>query len=501
MTLAKFLDDPWRTSHPAYQGSALAMTPAPEYASSEVILSSLYRVIGFPGLVESAVPQGGRDLDKEIQRYLKRGTPKPGATLDADSFHMMLHSALESPKLPNQSSKRFLQVTPLVPQTAVFSGSARTTGNPWSAGTLVRRMVWLGADGADHAQRLWQRLFDALSVDQDDDIFARFLQAEISTWAGERQWTAPAPSGGLVLEAHDRAAVAYPARQFVADLEAVIDAKGSLTRRQWTSLLEATLRIAAVAHILWTCEVHARSWTGLRDCLSGGGPKTEEEARGALFPQATAFLSYGDRALATIKDRASSYLLARLGLNAVLWGIEEMGGDASASLGSSAGFLALCEATRAAADELSQQQLLAKLDEVQERENRAILCRKGIGSNILEFARHVLGQRQAASAVLRGYDQGYALRKKGSAPSSPWVVGLGPVAVLTLVHCSLAKTSGPRSVRRLAQHLAAYGIAVDHRDIAQNDLGHQLRMLGLVLDSPDAESGMLLVPPFPDRSA
>ena len=57
-------------------------------------------------------------------------------------------------------------------------------------------------------------------------------------------------------------------------------------------------------------------------------------------------------------------------------------------------------------------------------------------------------------------------------------------------------TCGPRSVRRLAQHLEGYGIRADHRDIAQNDLGHQLRMLGLVLDSPDAESGMLLVPPF-----
>jgi hypothetical protein len=108
MTLAKFLDDPWRTSHASYQHSALAMTPAPEYASSEVILASLYRVIGFPGLMESAVPQEGRDLDREIQKFLKRRQPRAGATLDADSFHMMLHSALESPKLPNQSSKRFL---------------------------------------------------------------------------------------------------------------------------------------------------------------------------------------------------------------------------------------------------------------------------------------------------------------------------------------------------------------------------------------------------------
>ena len=115
----------------------------------------------------------------------------------------------------------------------------------------------------------------------------------------------------------------------------------------------------------------------------------------------------------------------------------------------------------------------------------------------MEFARHVLGQRQVANPVLRGYDQGFSLRKRGTSNSSPWVVGLGPVSVLALVHCSLAGTTGPRSVRRLSQHLAGYGAIVDYRDIATNDLGHQLRMLGLVLDSPDAESGMLLVPPFP----
>lgn len=501
MTLARFRDEPWKTSHRTYQASALAMAPAPEYASSEVILSSLYRVIGFPGLFEGAVPQRGRDLDKEIQKLRDRGKSPAGAALDADSFHMMLHSALESPKLPNQSSKRFLQVTPLVPQTAVFSGSARLAGSPWSAGTLVRRMVWLGADSPSHAQQVWSALFKALSVDADDDIFARFLQKEISAWAAEPGWKEAPSDETAALDAGDRQARSYPARQLVSDLEAILEAKASVTRRQWTSLLESILRVAAVSHILWLCEVHSRTWTCIKAAFAGAGPTTVEEARDALFPTAVTFLSYGDRALPTIRDRASSFLQARLGINAVLWGLDESTAEVAGGLASSESLLGLCETIRASSEALSGLGILATLDELQERENRALLCSKGIGSNIMEFARHALGQRQAASAILRGYDQGYALRKKGASKSSPWVVGLGPVAVLALVHCSLAKMAGPRSVRRLAQHLAAYGIMVDHRDIAQNDLGHQLRMLGLVLDSPDAESGMLLVPPFVDQAA
>jgi len=500
LTLAMFREAPWQTSHATYAQSALAMTPAPEYASSEVILSSLYRAAGFQGLSEGAVPQAGRDLDREIQKFRNRKRPREGAALDADSFNMMLHSALESPKLPNQSSKRFLQVTPLVPQTAAFSGSARLAGSPWSPGALVRRMIWLGSSDPTAAEALWGKLFDALSVAGDDDIFARFLQRELAAWATEAEWARTPSLVMPMLDTGDREVLRFPARQFVDDLGAVIEAKGALTRRQWTSLLEAVLRVGVVSHVLWLCEVHDRSWRCLRQALAGSGPATVEETREAMLPRTLAALSYGDRALATVKDQVSAFLLARLGLNATLWALAESG-EVPGDLSTAAGLLSLCGAVRKSRHALARDGLAELVAEVQERENRTVICRKGIGSNIMEFARHVLGQRQTANAVLRGYDQGFALRKRGTSPSSPWVVGLGPVAVLAIVHCALSKTSGPRSVRRLAQHLQGYGISVDHRDIAQNDLGHQLRMLGLVLDSPDAESGMLLVPPFAEATA
>lgn len=205
MSLAKFREEPWKSSHEAYSSSVLAMTPAPEYASSEVILASLYRVAGFRGLSEGAVPQQGRDLDKEIQKFRNRRRERDGAALDPDSFHIMLHSALESPKLPNQSSKRFLQVTPLVPQAAAFSGSARLAGNPWSAGSLVRRMVWLGSDDAGAAQAIWASLFSALSVDDDDDVFARFLQREIGAWVPSPEWQQVPPGDVGSLSPTDRA--------------------------------------------------------------------------------------------------------------------------------------------------------------------------------------------------------------------------------------------------------------------------------------------------------
>jgi hypothetical protein len=290
----------------------------------------------------------------------------------------------------------------------------------------------------------------------------------------------------------------FPARRFVRDLGSIIAAKDLMTRRQWTSLLEAIVRLAAVAHVTWLCDVHSKSWECIKGALDGKGPADAAVAHAVMYPENFRFLSYGDRALPSIKDRASAFLQARLGLNATLWALQEIGIEIT-SISSATAIAEMCNQLRSNANAMEATGIRKVLADVSERETRTLLCKKGIGSNIMEFARHVLGQRQAANPVLRGYDQGFSLRKRGTSSSSPWVVGLGPVSVLALVHCSLAGTIGPRSVRRLSQHLAGYGVAVDYQDIPTNDLGHQLRMLGLVLDSPDAESGMLLVPPFQVR--
>ena len=495
MTVAEFKLSPWARSHRIYRESALAIAPAPEYANSEILIAGIYRTIGLDGVAERLVPGNGRELDKSIARARDRETKPAGAALEGDAAHALLHDILESPKLQNQSSKRFLQVTPLVGETAWFSGSARLAGNPWPAGDLIRRMVWLGSVDDGSAKAEWQRLFDALAVHDDDDVFARFLRDELAAWTN-RSWDSrcifPAADEVQQFPPNELDGRAFPARQFVQDLSAVIDAKKLMTRRQWTSLLEALVRIAAVAHVAWLCEVQKLIWECIKAALAGEA--VPKDIRAKIYPLRLSYLTYGTGAISELKDRTSMYLRGRLGINAVLWSLNDAGTPYAGQLSSAEDVAALCSHVLANRGKLSS--VKDDVDDLAESEARALLCRKGIGSNVMEFARHVLYQRIAANPILRGYDQGYILRKRGPSKNSPWICAPGPLAVLVLVHCSLAGLAGPRSVHRLAQHMAAYGIDVDHSHITRNDLGRQLRMLGLVLDSPDAESGMLLVPPF-----
>jgi hypothetical protein len=499
MSLQEFQKTPWQKSHGLYKKSALSISPAPEYASSEVLLSSLCRTIGFDGVNERGIPQAGKELDKKIQKLREKRSPAvDGASASAETWNTMLRGVLESPKLRNQSSKRFLQVTPIVAGMALFSGSARLTPNSWPAGSLIRRMVSLGSPDRHAGEALWNDLFTALSVDQGDDIFARWIEDETHAWLPGQTWgLVPLPEDEPRMDADDFANVRFlPARQFAKDLRAIIRAKEAMTRRQWTSLLEAILRLAAAAHVAWLCDVQARMWQCLSEALTSKGPLGGEQAREAIFPANPQYMNYGGKALPGLKDGISGYLGARLGINSVLWSLQEASVPFDGNLSSSNDVAMLCQHVRDNHAVLSANRTMHAFLDLRESESRAMNCKKGIGANMLEFARHVLGQRDPAEPLLRGYDQGYVLKKKGNGTSSPWVVSLGPVAVLALVHCSLAGMSGPRSIHRLGQHLTSYGIGIDRHEIAASDLGHQLRMLGLILDSPDAESGMLLLPPF-----
>lgn len=497
MNLETFKLAPWKP-HASYRQSPLALNPAPEYADSEVLIAGLYRTIGFKDVSEAKVPGRGKELDRLIGLSLERGSKPKEAALDADAFHGLLRIVLESPKRPNQSTKRFMQVSPLVGETSLFSGSARLAGNPWPAGMLTRRMMRMGVADAATAKGDWESLFLALSVEKHEDVFARFTSDELAAWLAERWQSIAYPNDGDVADlAHDELDDrAFPARQFVADLRSILAAKPLMTRRQWVSLLEALMRLAAVSHVAWLCEVQKNLWDALASAVRGESPAIMREA---LYPKSFQFLAYGTGSIPSLKDRTSKYLKARLGINATLSALDEIGQPFTAPLASARDVERLCDLVRK--NRASLASLTAEVDEVADREARTLLCRKGIGSNLIEFARYVLMQRQAADPRLRGYDQGYILRRRGTARSSPWICAPGPVAVLAIVHCALAGLSGPRSVRRFSQHLAAYGIVIDHREIAQSELGHQLRMLGLVLDSPDAESGMLLMPPFSSSPA
>jgi hypothetical protein len=496
MPNAGFLRSPWDTSHDAYKEAAFNIRPAPEFSTGEVVLSSLYRASGFSGAAEKNVTRNGNAFLKSIDR--ERRAETPAGKVQPDTWRTVLERVIQSPKVSQQSSKRFLSLSPVVPDTALYSGSARLAASPWNPGQLVQRIIQMGAPSPQDARSVWKELHKALTVQHDDDVWARWLQSEFEPRRLDaQQWQATELSPFDGFPAEERETFLSPAKQFVIDLQGVLYAKPAMTRRQWISLVEAVLRIGCVSHVLWLCDVNDKIWKVVRDLLGDGvgGVPTKDVVLGQILPVNRRMLSYGNPASPTIRDYASKYLSARLGINLVLWTLDELGTPIP-SLRSAGDIASLFDIVRANARALNESRVVDSYFGLLDDEARAITCKKGIGVNLVEFCQYTLGQRQTMDESLRGYDQGYFLRRRGKARNSRWILAPGPAAVLAMAHCCLHEVNGPRSVQRLSVHLGAYGIEFDLHGLNDSDIGRQLRMLGLVLDSPDAESGMLLVPPF-----
>lgn len=505
MTPEDFTAKPWpeASMHPTYRDSFLHMRPAPEYASGEVLLASLYRNVGFGKTVsEGTTPQRGRDLLKRIEK--QRGRPATEEALSVDSWEAIVCRSLSSPKQTHQASRRFLQICPLVPDAALYSLSARLASNTWNPGSLVERVIDFGSSSSSAAAELWQQVFLRLGIEEDEDVWASFLQGQFEKWRSvelKEEWQhANEFDANEAVARWSVSSCEIPARRFVEDLRHVLQLKGCLTRRQWVSMVESVLRIGSASHVLWLCHANSQCLEILQSALLGRELPSRAEFSRALTCK-RAFWRYGQRATQGIQSAARNFVVARAGLNLMLWHCEQLHEKGALSLpkdglASIDCILNFAAALREARNEFPFVKFRAGLQSSLEEDPRVVACKRGISSNVAEFLGHVLRQRQTSEPGMDSYDQGFYLRKLGRHSSAPWIVSLGPVAVMTLVHCCVQSGRGPRTVEDLCGHLAWYGIDATSREVADGDLGHTLRNLGLVLDSPDAEGGMVLYSPL-----
>ena len=496
MKIEDFIKKPFSNDCHEYGCSLLDISPKPEYATGEVVLASTLRRIGFSesGVSEKKVYSNGTNLEKNLRKQKRPNVEEGASYVGFDLWGSIVHEAIKSPKKPQQSESRFLQISPLVPDASLYSSTSRVRGKSWNPGRLIEKIVILGSENDAAANKNWKEFFNALSVGENDDVWARFLQMEFTAWRSETniKWTepsklkAPQVSNKFLLKESQ-----IPAQQFVSDLLKIVELKDYLTRRQWISMVESILRVGSATHVLWLCRANEKCFELIYNLLEGGEVKKDYNLN-KIFSGGAGFWRYGQLAYNTINDLASGFMRSRLGINLIILHLKEAGCKVS---------------DKCLSDEKSFAQFLKQIESFREKisfkdfresfQKALEINKKEIGkSKVVEFVRSVLGQRQTNEHGLESYDQGFYLGKKGDYRSSPWIVSMGPVAVISIAYACTSLKDGPATIDDFCNHLKNYGIVVDVEEVGRSGIGETLRNLGLVLDSPDAEGGMIIINPF-----
>jgi hypothetical protein len=518
--LEKFLGRPTAEVHPAYQGSILAPV-APEYTTGEGLIAAAYRTL-LLGVSDSSVDLSSIDkLPDELDAAAERGDvgtfSDNGRAQFIESWRELVTTpgGLSSP-IPAGSQARLRQLMPLVPRLGYRSGVIGAFGrNRWQPGTLLLSALGTGG-GPTHAGTLIEGLRAALRVERGDDLLARYVEGCLAAVHPDRE----APSldslvdTGLAAAAWraDQSDGHIPAERFVADLAFVLELKPRLTRRQWTTMLEAQLRIGLSMHQMWLCNLNVKAWGLARRAMSSGAIDVEEILATCWRPQEKdqPFLELGADSMPAVRRLLAGYARARLGLNLILFVLGEIEAGWSDRLGASptaspaeslAAFLAHVAENGRALDELAEsvtgQRLIAAAGSLADRNAKLVSAQSGVTRNLLFFLRYSLGQLQTIDEEQASYDQGFLVHRPSRALASERPVRPGPATLIMLVHTTCRSMGRvPASMDALRRHLAAYGLAASADELRNGSTVRELESLGLVVDSPDAGGGRLLADPL-----
>jgi hypothetical protein len=516
MQLAEFEKAPTKIRHGVYDDSIL-FSPAPEWSTGEVLLASAYRRL-ILGVSESDVDLGHIEQVPSLMPQAVGG-PEVWSRLLTERGGLM--SPLKHGQYSSLASR---QLMPLVPAIARIAGVlGKRPRSRWNPSNLLLQTIGSGL-GRASGEQLIRALGASLAVTPDDDVFARFVENSLSIGLQSIPppvTNQPAPYHSLQLgDEYLRgfrlggSARLSPAERFCRDLSAVLAVKQNLTRRQWTVLVESLLRIGLGMHVLWTCNANIVIWELSLASASGHAPSTLAEVEAAVWDvrgESRSLLELGSDGEQLIARLLERYAYARTGINLLLCKLDEvglpwrdpfLGFDSTSGTGAPAALFSFLQhvfvnrqtihpgnAGHWLSDYLRQ--LFDDRDDL-----RALArCDSGYTSNLFEFARHTLGQVKTKYAEQRCYDLAYLLAYVSE--RKPLSLEPGAAMLVMLVHaCCAANPSIPASLEDFRQLLGDYGLHVPAGELIDGKTGRDLARLGLVVDSPDAAGGRLLVPPF-----
>ena len=515
MGIEALIKDPAKETHTWYKSSALDFPAAIEYSTGEILLAGAYRRLILSKVPEESAIDLGR-LRELPAKVLLRSSEVPE---DVWTQILFDRDGLRSPPAMGQikQAKDLPQLSPLVPQIAWHAGVLGAPRGRWNPGNLLIGSLAAGTS-FDNSRNILSALRASLLVDASDDLFARFLNRELECAAVK-----PPPTESEILDSSDIKAYRQvsprrlnitsrlsPAEQAVVDLPSVLALKNRFTRRQWTSMVEGFMRFSLGSHILWVCRLNGKIWklalNALEESISLPDrtqlEKTLYEDHLGNVPS----LTLGQSALPIFRAHIEQYVTARFGLSMLAYikpNMPELGSPSAPITDLPQDVHKLLHWLRTNRKDFeidghdpavwARMNLSAILDK---HPKYAGAQKSTFSNNIVEYLRHSMGKLQAIEDDDKEYDQYFLLRKTSKTNTAPWLIEPGPALQMLWVHLCCKSNYGSASLKELSSYLLNYGIVIPESQTAVT-APMRLESLGLVIDSPDAAGGRMLVDPFP----
>lgn len=480
----------------------------PEQCSGEMLIAELQRTFCFSELDDAFIQNTGSKLLKALRQDNDE---------DAAWLSNFFDVIARYPVSAKQSTKHDIAyVIPLIPTIAMFSSPRRvtkrnadddrTTDRSWKPGLFVKECLsYCVAKG--EIDDLFRAIQESLNISDNEDLFAKFLDEKIrralkkyldldvnskligNSFGDQKDCYMPQ-------SVRDRIEAA-PFKRFADDIRAVLAIKPFVSRRQFVAMLESLVRIATSAHVLWLCNINRKLEDAVFRVLKGQSEAlTESDLFDALNMPANGVLSYGSNFQIRIREFFKQYERSTKRLCFLLYKVKDISGLPQTTLDWSTPEAFLKSVALIADYVKSHSDFLTEFEtefsaHYMESIKKYSLSVDSQSTHLLRFVLTTLIQNSQPKEVRYArYDQSYFVRHRTHSNRSAVIVSAGAVSLMTLVHCCSYR-NGTVLLSNLTDALQNYGITIPAGE-TMDRFKNQLRELGLTIDSPDAESGMVL---------
>jgi hypothetical protein len=468
-------------------------------------VASLYRNLKLVDANENSANGYGQNLYTALN-----SSSDVGLLFTNEELISLFNTSLSVPTSEKQQKQKKFWISPLVPEIGNYGLSVRNNAKKgaWNPGSFILEIIANYCCDVDEFIDITSILFSALKVtDEDNDIWSICIQSEFDKISENLNipvlhdfdedyfrdfFLSRAPRKNMMFHAK------Y-ARNAIVDLRNIVGLKNRITRQKWIGFLEGFIRLTMFNHIIYTLNFSRNYYLLIEKCLLLGKLKiTSIEMKDLInleYNKNDVRIKVGTTRKQYIRDHIESFGY----YNALIGGLlEHCNINDFMDFESESDFIRITEKI---IKDIGTAQKLKDFRIGFQTENELELAKINEDYSSFKNIKESLGYLCSKKASTREKfisDVNFLFDKIGTSLNSPYTMRISPGLISTLTSLIfLRKQEGNTFISGLEfiQGLNDYNIQLSINDISSGEIKNTMLSLGIVVDCPDTEGGVLIIKP------
>jgi hypothetical protein len=469
-----------------------------------ILVASLYRNLKLVSSTEITSNVRAQDLYSAITQ-----APKIGNLFSNDELVLLFNTSLSVPTSEAQLKQQKFWVSPLVPEIGNYGLAARNIGSPWNPGDFILEIIANYSADIEEFIEIIKALRTALEVNsKDNDIWSICIDSEFKAISSNLNISPAQPfdEQNFINFYNNKSrkqkkllCKANYCKNTIIDLKNIINLKDKLTRQKWIGFFEGFIRLTMFNHIIYTINLSKNYFDLIESKLLKGSSSIEEKDIARFFNLEFNLndirVKVGTQRKKYIRDHVESFAY----YNALISSVLEFSGYANfVDFDSEKEFEEITECILkkfknidSLKDFKREFQDKNELDLLKLKENFSSL------NNITE-ALGYLCSRKISSKSKYISDVNFLFDKSGSSLNSPYFLKISSGLISTLTSLIFLRKGDSNSFisgLEFISGLNEYNIQLSINDISAGNIKDTMLSLGIVIDCPDTEGGVLILKP------